>query len=353
MSVGIAILGLAHGHVGAYCSEWRAHPELGITLQSAWDHDAGRLESARKNHGLSPYPRVEDALAHPGVQAAVIAAETSLHAQLVEQAAAAGKAIVLQKPLALTMSEADRIVAAVQRHGVPFTLAWQMRVDPQNLEMKRLLESGDLGRVFQVRRRHGLATHLWNGFADLWHNDPKLNRDIWADDSAHPIDFIHWLLGVPESVTAEIESLCDPRVPNDNGVALFRYAGGPLAEVCCSFTSPAGENTTEIIAERGTIVQNYGDAPSCNAPRPEGGIGLKWYSTESKRWTVSEIATPPDHGHRIRGLAGPIAEFLQGRRGPIATAEEGRTSLRMVLATYVSSREGRRVRVDDPAVAEV
>jgi len=111
-------------------------------------------------------------------------------------------------------------------------------------------------------------------------------------------------------VTAEIESQHNQRIPMDNGIAVFRYAGGPLAEVNCSFTCAAAENTTEIVCEKGTIVQNYGDAVSCNVPRPPGPPGLRWYSA----------------------------------------AEEGRTSLRMTLATYVSSREGRRVRLDDAAI---
>ncbi len=119
-----------------------------------------------------------------------------------------------------------------------------------------------------VRRRHGLGTHLWKGFAETWHVNPRLNRDIWADDASHAVDFLHWLLGVPESVTAEIASLLDPRIPMDNGVAVFRYPNGPIAEVCCSFTCVAGENTTEVFAERGTIVQNYGDAPSSAPARP-------------------------------------------------------------------------------------
>jgi predicted dehydrogenase len=287
------------------------------------------------------------------VDAVVIAAETSLHAEMVERAAAAGKAIVVQKPIALTLAEADRIVEAVNRHSVPFTMAWQMRVDPQNVQIKELLASGQLGKVFMVRRRHGLNTHQWPTFTSLWHTKPDLNRDIWADDAAHPIDFIHWLLGVPESVTAEIDSLCDPRVPNDNGIAIFRYPGGPLAEVVCSFTCPAAENTVEVVAEKGAIIQNYGDVPSCNVPRPEGACGQKWYTSDSQQWTCSEIASPPNHGHRIAGLAAPLSEFLHGRRAAIASAEEGRTSLRMTLACYVSTREGRRVRIDDEAIRQV
>lgn len=353
MSIGVGVLGFAHGHVNSYCARWRGEPDLGVAVRAGWDHDAGRLAEAVRAHGVEACESAERLLARQDLQAVVIAAETSRHAELVEQAAAAGKAIVLQKPIALTLAEADRIVAAVQRARVPFTMAWQMRVDPQNLKIRELVASGELGKPFMVRRRHGLGTHLWQGFADTWHVDPALNRDIWADDASHAIDFVHWLLGVPESVTAEIDSLLDPRIPMDNGVALFRYRGGPIAEVSCSFTCVAGENTTEVFAERGAIVQNYGDAPSAAAARPAGAVGLKWHLAGGSGWIDSGIPSPSGQGDRIAGLAGPLADFLQGRRPAIATADEGRTTLRMTLACYVSTREGRRVSMDDPAIARV
>ncbi len=353
MPVKVGMLGFAHGHVHAYCTQWRDRPELGVSVVSAWDHDAARLQQMADAFGLRPVADLSALLADPAIEAVVMGAETSMHADLVEQAAAAGKAIVVQKPIALTLPQADRIVAAVAGHGVPFTVAWQMRADPQNLKIKELIDSGVLGKLCMVRRRHSLGTHLWAGFADTWHNSPEYNRDIWADDSSHPIDFIQWLLGVPETVTAELDTIVDPRVPNDNGIAVFRYPGGPIAEVVCSFTCAAHENTTEVVAEKGTIIQNYGDGPSCGVPRPEGACGLKWYLVETGAWVYSDIASPPDHGPRIAGLAEPLAQFLRGERPPIATAEEGRTSLRMVLACYVSSREGRRVRIDEESIAAV
>ena len=351
MAIKVGVLGFAHGHVNGYCSQWRERAELGIDVVAGWDHDAERLARAVDGLGIHACATVSELLDQ--VDAVIIASETSWHAELVETAAAAGKTIVLQKPISLTLAEADRIVMAVESAGVPFTLAWQMRADPQNLKIKELLEDGSLGKVLMVRRRHGLGVHLWNNFAGTWHNDPKLNRDIWADDSAHAIDFILWLLGVPETVTAEVETLLDSAITNDNGIAIFRYPGGPLAEVVCSFTCPAHENTVEIVCERGTIIQNYGDAPSCNVPRPEGAVGLKWFDTVSGAWTMSEIPTPSAHFDRIKALAEPLAEFLRGERLPLATAEDGRTALRMVLATYVSSRDGRRVRIDDSSIADL
>lgn len=353
MPTGVGVLGFAHGHVNAYLTQWRADASFGIAAKAAWDHDADRLTTSAAHFELDAHEELDALLGRDDIGGVVIAAETSMHAELCEKAAGAGKAIVLQKPMALTLPEADRIVSAVEAAGVPFTMAWQMRVDPQNIKMKELITGGAMGKVFMVRRRHGLGMCLNPDFADSWHVTPKYNRDIFADDASHPIDLIHWMLGVPETVTAEMETLCNPRMPMDNGIALFRYPGGPLAEVTCSFTTPAMENTTEIICEKGAIVQNYGDGPSCSIPRPEGAVGLKWFLTETGGWTNSDIASPAGHGERIAGLSGPLAKFLNGDGPPVATAEEGRTSLRMLLACYVSSREGRRVRVDEDAIAEV
>jgi predicted dehydrogenase len=351
--VNVGILGFAHAHVNAYCTKWRENPGWGVDVVAGWDHNKERLETAVKNHGVKGISAVEDLLSNPEVQAVVVSAETAMHAELVEKAASAGKAIILQKPMALTMGEADRIVAAVNQSGVPFTMAWQMRVDPQNQQIKSLMDSGKLGQIFQVRRRHALPTQIWPNFTELWHVNPAMNRDIWADDASHAIDFIYWLLGAPETVTAEIESLYDPRVPMDNGYAIFRYPGGPLAIVNCSFTCVAAENTTEVVAEKGSIIQNYGDVPSCNVPRPQNACGLKWYTQEKGDWTYSDIESPVGHGERISGLAKPLADFLHKKRPAIATAEEGRTVLQMTLACYVSVREGCRVRLNDPRINQV
>ena len=357
MTIGVGILGFAHGHVNAYCGEWLRqlpqHPEYGMVTVAGWDHDAARLETARAAYGLQPCASAEELLARKDVQAVVIAAETSLHAGLVELAAAAGKKIALQKPITLTLPEADRVVAAVQRAGVPFTMIWQMRVDPLNLKIKEVLKSGELGKIFMVRRRHGLSTHLSPGFTDLFHVKPEYNRDIWADDASHAVDFIYWLLGAPETVTAEIASLLDPRVPMDNGVALYRYADGSIAEVSCSFTCVAAENAVEIFGEKGSLIQNYGDVPSTNVPHLADAPALKWYLQKNKEWTYSDVPTPPNQWKRIIDLAAPLAEFFRGERPPLATAEEGRTVLRMTLATYVSNREGRRVGIDEESVAQV
>ena len=341
MAINVGILGFAHGHVNAYCSQWRQH-DMDVRVVTGWDHEPERAARAAEAHGLLLRDSPE-ALCGADVDAVVIAAETNRHAELAAVAARAGKAIVMQKPLALSAAEGESVVHVVEQTGVPFTMAWQMRVDPQNLKMKELVHGGVLGQVVMVRRRHGLATHQWGWFADSWHVDPRCNRDIWFDDAAHPVDFLYWLLGMPASVTAELSSLVNPKVPSDNGIAIFRYPDGVLAEVVCSFTCPAGENTTEIVGTEGVVIQNYGDAPSAGAPRPPQAAGLKWYLCERRDWIVSDIPSPATHGARIAGLAGPLAGFLRGRRPAIATAAEGLASMRLLLASCEAAERGQRI----------
>jgi len=341
----IGILGFAHGHVGMYCDRWRGQPELGARVVAGWDHSPDRAAASCAGFGLEAAPSVEALLARGDIDAVVIGSETSMHADLVEQAAAAGKAVVLQKPISLTMDEADRIVEAVNRTGVGFTMAWQMRVDHHNLQVKSLLEGGEFGRIFMVRRRHCLGTQFMKDFDKSWHVKPEFNRDIFADDAAHPIDFIYWLLGMPVSVVAEMGTVLNPAIPNDNAIAVFRYADGSFAEVSCTFVAVAGENTLEVVCENGVIIGNYGDGPSCGVPRPPGGIQLKWYLQKAGNWTISDLPDVKGQGERIAGLAGPIAEFLRGNQPAIATAEEGREVLRLVLACYDSVEQGRRARL--------
>jgi predicted dehydrogenase len=344
-TIRVGVLGFAHGHVGFYCEAWHAQPQLGVRVAAGWDHDAERAAKSCESHRCPRTATAEELLARRDVDAVVMGAETSLHADLVEKAAEAGKPMALQKPISVTLEDADRIVAAVGRSGIPFTLAWQMREDPHNVQVKRLLAEGRFGKVFMVRRRHCLNTQRWKDFDRSWHVQPEFNRDIFADDAAHALDFIYWLLGMPQTVFAELGTLGNPRIPNDNGIAVFRYSDGRFAEVSCSFAAVAGENTLEVVCENGTIIGNYGDLVSCAHPRPAGGIQLKWFLEGDGAWTVSDLPEITSQRERIAGLAGPLAQFLSGRRPPIATAAEGRDVLRMTLACYESAASGKRVTI--------
>ncbi|MBR4235236.1 MAG: Gfo/Idh/MocA family oxidoreductase [Clostridia bacterium] len=347
----LGIIGLAHGHVYSIAGEWlRGGEKYGVLPVSYFEADDARCADAVKRlPGLVRESSVETLL-QSDIKAVLITCETAYHAEMAEKAARAGKDIIMYKPMALTMSEADRIVRAVNENRVRFTLAWQMRCDAQNIRMKQICQSGELGDVYMFRRRHGLSVHTWQGFENTWHNDARLNRDIFADDSSHPIDLMHWIFGMPETVMCEMSTMHDDRVKNDNGAALFKYANGMIAEITLCFTTCAADPTTEIYLSEGTVIQRYGDAPGTKLP--QSGEGLRYYKNGDKDWTASAIPSPASQGERLAAQAGPLAAFLNGG-APVCSAEEAKDSLRLVLSCYLSAREGRRVSVNDDRIYEI
>ncbi len=349
--INVGILGLAHGHAYAIAGEWNLHPaEMGVRASAFWDQDEKRCaEAEEKLPGLKRCLTPEELLSSD-IDAVLITCETAYHLNMVRLSAQAGKAIILYKPMALTLNQADEIVECVHSTGVRFTMAWQMRCDRENIYMRTLCQNDELGKVCMFKRRHGLSVHKWQGFESTWHNSPELNRDIFADDSSHPINLMQWYFGMPQTVMCEMSTMCNPRVPNDSGVALFKYANGMIAEISLCFTTCAADPTTEIYFTDGTVIQRYGDAPGTKLKHD--GHGLKWYKWGDDAWTYSDIPTPSSQAERLRAQAKPLSDFLKGGT-PVCTAEEGRDSLRLVLACYLSAREGQRVSVNDSRIYSI
>jgi predicted dehydrogenase len=135
---------------------------------------------------------------------------------MVLAAAAAGKDILCQKPMALTLADCDRMIEAVEKAGVRFTMAFQMRHDPANVKMKELIDSGILGKIGVLRRRHCINVLFNENFVKgptRWHIDPEKNMGMFMDDASHATDFIHWMLGYPASVIAEIDNVLTQAAP--------------------------------------------------------------------------------------------------------------------------------------------
>jgi predicted dehydrogenase len=345
MSLGIGIISFAHGHVGAYLKQIKNMTDARVV--AAWDDDAARGNKICSENGVEFTAKLPDLLARKDISAVLIASETSKHAEHAVAAAQAGKDIVLQKPMALSLEDCDRIRAAVKEGGVKFSMAWQMRCDPQNQWMRQQVWSGALGKLTLVRRRHGLPTQLWgDNFTTTWHVKRELNLGMFMDDASHAADWLLWMFGKPESVTAEIETIVNEKVPDDTGAAIYKFPGGMLGILECPFACAAAEDTTSIYGAKGTILQSWGDLPSCsNPPPPEGARGLKIFMAGEKQWTTVDILSPKSHGERIAGVARPAVEFLLGKREPIATAEEGRISTQMILGAYQSAKEGKRIKL--------
>lgn len=342
--VGIGILSHAHGHIGTYCRVMQDFAD--VELVTAWDDnpERGAKAAAAYGHALARTP--EDVVADPRVDAVMIGIETNRHADMVELAASAGKAILLQKPMATTLADCDRIIRAVNESGVKFGMAFQMRQDPVNRKIKELLDQSAIGKIAVIRRRHSIPVLLSPSFVNgptRWHFDPTANVGMFFDDANHPADWFYWLLGEPVSVMAEIDNIVTDVSPDDNGIAIYRFRDGIMGTLFNSSTTLAGINTTEIYGDEGVIIQDYGDSPSVSAPRAKDAKPLRMLRKGESAWTEFDLAIPVSQGERIAGVPRPFIDYVRGLSEEHVSAEEGRISVEMVLGAYLSARRGRRI----------
>ena len=162
--IGIGIISFAHGHANAYCNQMKTFDD--VQLVACWDDNVARGEAAATQYGMNYAPHFEDVINHPEIHAFIVTCETNRHAEMVEAAASEGKHILCQKPMALTLEDCDRIAAVIENTGVKFMMGYQMRRDPANIAMKELIDSGVLGKIGVLRRRHCINALFSEAFCD-------------------------------------------------------------------------------------------------------------------------------------------------------------------------------------------
>lgn len=211
------------------------------------------------------------------------------------------------------------LFAAVDKAGVRLMMAYQMRRDPSNIKMKEILKGGALGQISLFRRRHSIPVLLNPGFVNgltRWRFDPEKNMGMFMDDASHATDLIHWMMGKPISVMAEIQNTVTDFSPDDTGVAIYRFASGAMAVLVNSSVTLAGENTTEIYGDQGVLIQNHDDSPSTTPPLPPEAINLKVWQKTNPAWEDLGIPIPSSHGERIAGVPRAFIDCLKQGHGP-------------------------------------
>ena len=338
--VRLGVMSFAHGHIHAYLDTIADFDDAAVV--ACWDDDRQRGANYASQYGLDFIPDLDRFLSRGDIDAVFITSPTNRHAAHAIAAAEAGKHILLQKPMALTLDDCDAIIQAVKQTGVKFSMCYQMRADPINQKIKQLVTENVVGNIAVVRRRHAINALLnpqWAA-AGNWHIDPIQNMGMFMDDASHAADWFYWMLGRPVSVMAEIDNVVTSIAPDDNGVALYRFDRGVMGILLNSSTQLAAEATTEIYGDGGAIVQNYGDLPSSFLPAE--ATPLKLYRAGADDWQKFDFPFVP-HRSRIQAVPRPLINYLKDETGPLATAEEGRVCIEMILGAYQSAREGRRV----------
>ena len=203
----LAVISFAHAHVRMYCQVIADFKDAEVV--ACWDDDPDRGQQYAAEFGLEWQPDLGQLLARDDIDAVFVSSPTNKHAEHVIAAAEAGKHVLLQKPMALTLEDCDAIFDARQPEGRQIQpLCYQMRCDPINQMMKALIDEGAVGNIAVIRRRHAIPALLNKDWAvpGNWHIDPVQNMGMFMDDASHAADWFYWMLGKPVSVIAEIDN---------------------------------------------------------------------------------------------------------------------------------------------------
>ena len=341
--VGILSFALYHGNF--WSEAFRDSPDA--ELVGVWDEDAARGQAAAARFGVPFWPTAAALLER--CDAVGICSATARHRALIEQAAAAGRHVLCEKPLATTVEDCDRIAAAVAAAGITFMQSFPKRFDPVNHELKRMLDAGELGRLSMARVRHGHLYGLDADFQQAWFVKPELSGGgALIDEGVHGADFIRWMFGEPESVMAMVSNATFGAAVEDAAIAVFRFRSGLLVELAPSWCFPAADNSIEIYGTGGAAVLSGVDLGSRDVT--ESGF-LKTYRVgqPDKRWQVSPLVPRfKTGGHHHQNALQFIAALRDGTPPPV-TLEDGRRALVLIHAAYEAARTGRTVPVPPPS----
>lgn len=230
----------------------------GSELVAVMRRDRAKAEDFARRHGARrAYDTVEGLLADPDVNAIYIATPPHLHCSQTLQAAAAGKHVLVEKPMALTSAECERMIGACAAAGVSLHVAYYRRFWPKFQAIKALLERGELGTVLGARLL--LCTRA---SASGWRVEPTLSGGGHVVDvGSHRLDMLVYLLGDVTAVHGFTQNRLRHHATENDTVFALQFASGVVASAAFHFHTSPARDTLELYGSAGTLVCDPFDAP--------------------------------------------------------------------------------------------
>lgn len=326
--IGAGTMGGEHGR------QWAAVPGaevVGVLAESREDANQAAEAAACPAFGRDEF----DALLRQTRPDIVdVCVPTPLHRDYVERAAAAGKAIFVEKPLARTLADCDAIVQAVERAGVPLMAGHVLRFFPEYAAAKRMVDAGGVGTPATVRtaRLSGMP-HGWHG----WYEDGARSGGVILDMIIHDFDWLRWTFGPVRRVFAQgLYGRPEHAGKRDYALVTLRHESGAAAHVTGSWAYPGGFRTTlEIAGDAGLIEHDSAQsAPLTFSPhKTEGGAGGV---------AVPESPLAAGDNPYFRELSA-FVHALQAGEPPPVTVYDAREAARIALAALESIETGKAV----------
>jgi myo-inositol 2-dehydrogenase/D-chiro-inositol 1-dehydrogenase len=330
----IAVLGC--GRIGRmHAANVAAHP--GAELAAVYDIDAAAAAVVSAALGAPAAASAEAALADPAVDAVLIATATPTHADYIERAVAAGKAVLCEKPIDLDLARVERCRAAIAGSATPVQIGFNRRFDPGHRAARAALEAGEIGALHQVIITSRDPEMPPRGYYEV-------AGGLFRDMTIHDFDLARFMLGEePVEVFALGGRLIDPAMmdalgDHDTAMIVMRCANGAQCHINNSRTAVYGyDQRVELLGARGMLRSDNRrphELRRFGAASTDGGAPYQFFFVER-------------YAEAFRAELDAFVACATEGRPPEVGFEDGRRALILAEAAYRSLAEGRLVRVDE------
>jgi len=330
--VGAGLVGPRHAAAAA------AAP--GGRLVAIVDTVAERAKDLADQHNAEWFTDLDDILDRDDIHVVSICLPTRLHLEIGERLAAAGKHLVVEKPLELNLERADQLLATARANSIEIAAIYNRRFIPALKATKRAVDEGFLGDLL-------VADMYYKGFRKQDYYDSSGWRGTWKmegggaliNQGIHGIDLLYWIAGPVVKMFGYADHLLRDIEADDTAIGVVRYANGAMG-VIQGMTSiqPPFPDRLEFHGTKGSIqLSNYTIA--------------RWEVPGAESWPAEVKAEEQEHLAHVPNL-GQIGHYAQiadmvgvvrDGRPPVVTGQEGREALKITLALYESSRTGQEV----------
>ena len=314
-------------------------------LVAVYSRDQDRADAFAEKHGAdSAYSNLDSLLADPRVDAVFVASPNHLHAPQTIRAAAAGKHVLAEKPMANSVTDAAAMVSACRDHGVKLGLGFELRFHPAHLWARRLIDDGAIGRIRLAhgqwgRGNRGEPEHLPRTGLREWWETPELigEASVLVGLGVHVFDLFRYLL---HEEVVEVVALTDgqtTRQPLEHIATIaLRMTSGIIAQVMCGRMLPDTQNDLALYGSDGRFAtkETIWEARLGSAELVSGS------GNESEAYEYDYLANFVAELNDFR-------DALESDRDPSATGEDGLKATQITAAAIESAKTGKAVKVQE------
>ena len=350
MAIGFGLIGcgmIANFHA-------RAVADIrGASVIGCFDTVPAAADRLAQTIGCTAYHNLQAMLENPRIDVVTICTPSGAHLEPALAAAKAGKHVIVEKPLEITLDRCDQIIRACAKAGVVLSTIFPSRFHESSQVLKKAVDQGRFGRITigdayvkWYRTQQYYDSGAWRGTWKLDGGGALMNQAI------HSVDLLSWLMGPVQDLSARFAMLAHERIEvEDVAMATLRFQNGALGVIEATTAAyPGALKRIEIHGSEGSAVLQEEDITAWNFARPTKADAKLLERMAGKTKTGGGAADPAAIGHH--GHTHQFQDVLKAIRTggtPLVDGQEGRKSVEIILAIYKAAETGRTVTLPLPS----